>query len=261
MTQASEQIARQFAAAANVKNIWGDMIYNVKAYGAKGDGVTDDTGAISKALEAASANGGNVVFPTGVYVTGTNLTFPSNILISFCEGAMLSPNAGVTVTINSEINAGLSQIFTGSGTIAGDKRNAYVYPQWRGVKGDGVTDDRAAMQRAIDAIQFSKDSLYIPYMASGYKFIGGLVISNPCTIMGDQTTILRFTLASSTDIAIKIQYNFNQGYYQFPIITGNKLGIGIQVRNANVLHLECKYIDFFQTGLHLYAKDRASHNN
>lgn len=47
-----------------------DTIFDVvKAYGATGDGVTDDTAAIQAALDAASANGGGTVFfPAGEYV-------------------------------------------------------------------------------------------------------------------------------------------------------------------------------------------------
>ncbi len=52
-------------------------VYNVTDYGAVGDGVTDDTSAISAALTAASA-GGTVYFPRGTFrVTAalTTLTF------------------------------------------------------------------------------------------------------------------------------------------------------------------------------------------
>ena len=43
VTSKIENSAAQLAAAANVRNIWGSIIYNVKAqpYGAKGDGTTD----------------------------------------------------------------------------------------------------------------------------------------------------------------------------------------------------------------------------
>lgn len=40
---------------------------NVRDYGAVGDGVTSDTKAIQTAIDA----GGKVVFPPGIYKTGT----------------------------------------------------------------------------------------------------------------------------------------------------------------------------------------------
>src|ERR1700757_3154297 len=44
-------------------------IFNVRQYGAKGDGRSVDTPAINHAIEAAaSAGGGTVVFPAGIYL-------------------------------------------------------------------------------------------------------------------------------------------------------------------------------------------------
>src|SRR5207248_1582989 len=44
--------------------------YNVKAFGALGDGITDDSLSVNNALAAAQAsdNGGSVYFPTGRYM-------------------------------------------------------------------------------------------------------------------------------------------------------------------------------------------------
>ncbi|WP_095128497.1 M10 family metallopeptidase C-terminal domain-containing protein [Pseudomonas sp. Irchel s3h14] len=45
------------------------MIFNVQIFGAKGDGITDDTAAIQSAIDAAAAAGGGQVYmPTGTYI-------------------------------------------------------------------------------------------------------------------------------------------------------------------------------------------------
>ncbi|MBK6900124.1 MAG: hypothetical protein IPH09_12980, partial [bacterium] len=50
-------------------------IYNVKAYGAIGNGIANDTAAIQAALTAAAtAGGGEVYFPKGTYLCGSALT-------------------------------------------------------------------------------------------------------------------------------------------------------------------------------------------
>jgi len=67
---------------------------DVRAFGAKGDGTTLDTEAISKAiLTCAEAGGGTVVFHPGTYVTGT-LELMSNITLQLDAGAVIfgSPN-------------------------------------------------------------------------------------------------------------------------------------------------------------------------
>lgn len=55
--------------------------FNVKRYGARGDGITDDTGAVREAINAAKAAGGGIVyFPSGVYLI-RSVIVPSNIKI------------------------------------------------------------------------------------------------------------------------------------------------------------------------------------
>jgi len=49
-------------------------IFVVTRYGAKGDGVTDDTNAINAAIAEANVKGGIVYFPTGQYVITKELT-------------------------------------------------------------------------------------------------------------------------------------------------------------------------------------------
>lgn len=54
---------------------------NVLAYGARGDGVTDDTAAIQNAIDAKNAaGGGSVLLPGGTYLV-TGLTHKDNVII------------------------------------------------------------------------------------------------------------------------------------------------------------------------------------
>lgn len=57
-------------------------VFNVKDYGAVGDGTTDDTTAIQAALDAAAAAGGGVVeVPTGLYKFTSSLTVGEQITL------------------------------------------------------------------------------------------------------------------------------------------------------------------------------------
>lgn len=64
-----------------------DISYNVKAFGAVGDGVTDDTTAIKNAFAAVGAVGGRVLFPAGTYVYSGYIQPTSNITIEGVIGA------------------------------------------------------------------------------------------------------------------------------------------------------------------------------
>jgi parallel beta-helix repeat protein len=93
------------------------MIFNVKDFGAVGDGVTDDTAAIQSAIDAAQAAGGGTVFvPTGTFIVSAGeepsdgcLMLKSNV---YMEGA----GAGLTTV----------KVADGSNTkITGVIRSAY----------------------------------------------------------------------------------------------------------------------------------------
>jgi len=65
--------------------------FNVREYGAVGDGKTDDTAAFQKALDAAAAEGGGTAFaPTGNYLIKTHLSIPGDVTL---EGIWTMPAA------------------------------------------------------------------------------------------------------------------------------------------------------------------------
>jgi polygalacturonase len=114
--------------------------YNVKDYGAKGDGDANDTSAINKAISAASAAGGGTVeFPKGTYRSANSIHLKSDITLQLDSGSTIKGASG-TGYDKAESNANdkyqdyghshfhdammwgdrLSNVtFTGSGTIDG----------------------------------------------------------------------------------------------------------------------------------------------
>jgi polygalacturonase len=69
--------------------------FNVKDYGAKGDGDTNDTAAINKAINAASsAGGGTVQFPKGTYKSANTIHLKSNITMQLDSGSTVKGASG-----------------------------------------------------------------------------------------------------------------------------------------------------------------------
>src|SRR2546427_9922061 len=64
-------------------------VYNVRVFGARGDGQTLDTPAINKAIDAAAAaGGGTVLFPAGNYLS-VSIHLKSNIALYLDQGATI----------------------------------------------------------------------------------------------------------------------------------------------------------------------------
>src|SRR4051812_29935569 len=64
-------------------------VYDVKTFGAKGDGKALDTAAINKTIDAAAAaGGGTVYFPAGNYLS-VSIHLKSNIALYLDQGATI----------------------------------------------------------------------------------------------------------------------------------------------------------------------------
>jgi len=133
-------------------------IINVRWFGATGDGATDDSAAITAAntYAAALTNGGEVLFPSGVYKVSVNTSISSNVAASFSQGAKLSVDIAKTFTINGPIISPLQQIFSGVGSISVGTQNEYIpeyHVSWFGLSpsnSDAVND--AALATLIACI-------------------------------------------------------------------------------------------------------------
>ena len=64
-------------------------VYNIRDYGAKGDGRTLDSPAINAAIDAAVRDGGGQVYvPAGTYLSGS-IRLKSNIDLHLAAGSIL----------------------------------------------------------------------------------------------------------------------------------------------------------------------------
>ena len=81
-----------------------EAIFNVRTYGATGDGKTVETPAINRAIDAvAAAGGGTLVFPAGTYLCFT-IRLKSNVELYLSRGCIIqaadSPKRGETTGYN-----------------------------------------------------------------------------------------------------------------------------------------------------------------
>ncbi len=83
-------------------------VFNVKAYGAKGDGTTDDAAAIQSALTAAVSTLGTVYFPAGTYRVNTELSITAGVCLAGAPAKIL---AGAAITSVANI-VGFGSVIT-----------------------------------------------------------------------------------------------------------------------------------------------------
>lgn len=88
----------------------GEMVFDVKAYGAVGNDTADDTTAIQAAIDAAhTATGGRVYFPTGIYkITSALVIYPQMVI----EGAATNAAVIKQYTNNTSVFSGNDILYT-----------------------------------------------------------------------------------------------------------------------------------------------------
>jgi len=149
---------------------------------------------------AVAASSGRTLWITSALPLTADLVVPLTINLKISKEGSIVQTGAYTLTINGPPDIGLYQVF--SGFSAGDVTFGVgavkeVYPQWFGAKGDGVTDDTAAIQAAIDSLPSGGGIIFIP--SSGTYIVRGITLNKPIKLIGQGIgTILRDTRVDGT---------------------------------------------------------------
>lgn len=143
---------------------------NVKTYGATGNGVTDDTAAIQAALDAfqdnasgsTGGNGGELLFPRGVYIISAPLLVGSGVNI-VGEGALAS-----VIRASSSFSGAQMILFQKLSTQFANNGIGMRYIQ---VDGNSIDCHAIQVYKGYDAVTF--DTVYVDHVGltgSAFRF-------------------------------------------------------------------------------------------
>lgn len=212
----------------------------------------------------------NIGLEEGTYNVDSNLTINAQLVIP--KGAIINIAAGVTLTINSSILAGLYQIFTGGGNVVINGEST-VYPEWWGAVNDSTTDSTDAFKKAIAAIEKGEVVLqsgkYNIYTTP--KPLNAYVISDTLNLNKNNVAIKgihRACIISTATTTINIEgssdngsLNFVQGhyienvifYYDGTPVTPTAYNEIICIRNHASIRNYIKFCEFYNFNTAYYS--------
>lgn len=148
-------------------------------------GIQDNNPNINNIISDAitSLNGNGTITIKGDVEIYSDFEIPKGIELNFFKGNVLKIYSNVKLTLNCSIDAGTYQIFdfisdedplTEDGKIIGKPIVQNINVKWFGAKGDDITDDTDAIQKAIFLSQLNHKIVFLPR--------GGYMIKKSLTI-------------------------------------------------------------------------------
>lgn len=174
----------------------------------KGNGYSSDT--INNAINKLGSNTVRLVLRPGLWVMSANITVPVNINFKIMPGAKIQ-TTGFTLTINGPFEAGIHQVFSGTGTVTFGSGAITAYPTWWGATAS-TTSDTTYEATNVAAFNYALASgcKHIVIPQGVYRFNAGLTMGNYVTMEGmvytqgntesSNNACMYFNLASGTAI-------------------------------------------------------------
>jgi hypothetical protein len=156
-------------------------VFNVKDYGAKGDGATDDTAAILAATTAAA--GSPVIFPAGTYVIATSVSYLAAVssIVWIGHGTVILDGSTSTVqqlitlggTLGTPVQLTASPVkgdvtfsATGHGLVKGDLAYLVSTDSFSAASAFFVKGEMAEVEAVSGAVVTLRTALYDGYTAA-----------------------------------------------------------------------------------------------
>jgi hypothetical protein len=177
------------SAADNDVGWYGPEYFNVKDYGAIGNGLIDDTAAIQAADTAANAARGMVLFPAGTF-----RTTPSFTLLSPCKfaGGALTIAAATRVDFSYPVEAPFHRIFYGSGTVRMLAGGSRCPVEWWGAGFQTASgDDSPFIQAAVEACRFYGAAISTVVFSRSYFLRTVITVTSNCAFDNDGDALLQ----------------------------------------------------------------------
>lgn len=208
----------------------GDLVLNVKNYGAVGDGSTDDTAAIQAAINALPAAGGQVFVPAGTYVVSNTISLREGTqLVGAGPGSILRVASGA-------LGINVLRIGDGSGTLS------FASVRDLKISSDGQKTGGAAI------VLNTAYRIWIERMAFEFQYRAVHIINS--TIVW----LHRCDIRDTKENAITIDSDFMQGFEWYidrvlcdnPTVTN--AGTGLMWNGGESLHVSHSNFQRFQNG-------------
>lgn len=191
-----------------------DVFFNVKNYGAVGNGIADDTSAVQNAITAAAAVGGGTVFlPPGTYLINAALTIAS----SPASVSVVGSSRGVSIVKTSSTTANAFTV-TSVGVVS---FRQFTIAAATSSSGSGIS--------VATGGNLVVDTVAISGFANGIATTASALYAQNALVNGS-TAGLAQTGASSTSTVIGGQYTSGSGSG----ITVSGLNTALQIVGATV---------------------------